>query len=345
MQDSVSARITSPLRKVALKSYSKIGHRTSYEQVLATALRDAGFDLDPSATGTVADFFPMLDDNKTAFCWKAVTNWVRGKPTVGLFFRPAECFLTTSLKYRFKRTLFGGLRRLPGTEIITILPFALDERFSTIATGWIHDAQFWDLDYLAPAPHTSEIAERVRTVARDRRVVVALGGQNQIKGFDFFCNLWIGAPQLHEKFLFVAAGKIAPGLEELSAKVSSSGGLIFDRSISDEELISLYKTADLVWSCYAPNYNQSSGILGRAFQLGKPSLVREGSYLVTFSELLGHPALSLPYGQVELASTRLSLWKPELPDGASISRKVEEMRGRDLKLLAEAFGRRLEGPA
>lgn len=115
------------------------------------------------------------------------------------------------------------------------------------------------------------------------------------------------------------------------------GGVVFDRMVSDEELLSLYGASDLVWSCYSPHYNQSSGIFGRAFQLGKPSLVRESSYLADLADILEHPALRLPFGEVNSASERLTTWKPEPQDRTKILRKIKFMKERDLALLARTL--------
>lgn len=325
-----------PLQEVNLRTFSELGHRPSYNTVLGVALREVGLELRNPTPSGVADFFPMLDDNIFEFSRAAVLNGLKGKRTVGLFFRPGECFLTSKMKYRFKRALFSLLKRLPHTHIITILPFQLDGRIQSVATGWIHDPQFWDLGYFdaKTTEQSSAIERQVKDVAQQRRILVALGSQTRIKGFDLFCTMWCEQSTVREKFLFVAAGKVDPQFEKLAAKVTDLGGVVFNRQISDEELFCLYRVSDMVWSCYAPDYNQSSGILGRAFQFGKPSLIREGSFLGSYAALLGHAALPLPFGDVGLASRRILDWNPKAPSEYSISRKVENIREQDLANLA-----------
>jgi hypothetical protein len=67
----------------------------------------------------------MLDDNIRALVLSAICGLFRKRRTVGLFFRPAECFLPGRLKYAIERALFTILRQVSRTTIITILPFDL----------------------------------------------------------------------------------------------------------------------------------------------------------------------------------------------------------------------------
>jgi len=61
--------------------------------------------------------------------------------------------------------------------------------------------------------------------------------------------------------------------------------------ISDEELFSLYGCADYIWCKYALSNEISSGIFGRAYQLGKVAIVREGSYLDSLAQHIIHPTV------------------------------------------------------
>src|SRR4051794_19615726 len=162
-----SQTLESPREVVNLKTFSELGHRPSYNKVFELALSEFGLELRRSAPMAVADFFPMLDDNIIEFSRAAVFNGLKGKPTVGLFLRPGECFLTSNLKYRFKRALFSILKRLPHTHIITILPFQLDDRFRSVANGWIHDPQSWDLPYIesGATEQSLEIERQVKLAA------------------------------------------------------------------------------------------------------------------------------------------------------------------------------------
>lgn len=58
-----------------------------------------------------------------------------------------------------------------------------------------------------------------------------------------------------------------------------------DRIVTDDEILRLYKVADLAWCCYAPDYDQASGVFGRALQTGVEPVVREGRVLSDIKSL------------------------------------------------------------
>lgn len=321
-------------------SFSNDGHRAAYDQVLAAALDPRGIDIRSDASRAAIDFFPMLDDNVPAFLGRIVRNMASGRSTVGLFFRPMECFLKTRAKYRIKRRLFQVLRRLPNTRIITILPFAIDVRLHTVASDWIYDPQFWDLEYQPEQIRdgkAGKLSETIRGAAGQRKILIALGSQYRLKGFDFFSRIWSEQPEIRKHYLFVAAGSVAEESRQSAQRFVEAQGLLLDRYISDEDMFELYNVADAIWSCYAPDYNQSSGIFGRAFQLAKPSVVRDNSVLVRLADVLQHPSLPLPFGDTQTASLSLLSWTPEHADPASVKLKTELMRKRDLDTLAKAL--------
>lgn len=324
-------------------SFSNDGHRAAYDRVLAAALDPYGISIRSNADHATTDFFPMLDDDIPAFVSRTIRNIAFGKSTVGLFFRPLECFLKTHAKYRLKRIAFQMLRRLPNTRIITILPFAIDDRFHTVASDWIYDPQFWDLEYQPKeirGGNVGHLSQTIRHLAGQRRILVALGSQYRIKGYDFFSRIWSEQPEIRKHYLFVAAGSVAEECRKSAHRFVEAQGLLIDRYISDKEMFELYNIADAVWSCYTPDYNQSSGIFGRAFQFAKPSVVREDTLLLRLAKTLQYPSLSLPFGDTQTASLRLTTWTPERADPLNIKLKIEQMRKRDLDTLANALNNR-----
>jgi hypothetical protein len=72
-----------------------------------------------------------------------------------------------------------------------------------------------------------------------------------------------------------------------------AGGYACDRFISNEELFDLYACADLIWCCYAADYDQASGVFGRAIQLGIPVVVREGALIHKFCLAQGLPCVAI----------------------------------------------------
>ncbi len=100
----------------------------------------------------------------------------------------------------------------------------------------------------------------------------------------------------------------------------AGGGLLIDRRLDDAELESLYVVSDVIWSCYAPEYDQASGIFGRALQLGVPVIVRRGSLLHRFASGIRSPVLPLEFGDVSGGARLLTQDLPGRLSGAELER-------------------------
>lgn len=322
---------------VHLISFSADGHRSAYNDVLAHLLRRQNVDLSAHHERSRVAFYPMLDDNIPVFLRSCLQNALSGRRTVGLFFRPGECFRRDRVKYRLKNLLFRVLKRMPTIRILTIMPFHVDPRFALVANDWIHDPQLWDMDLLPAAETQDALSATVRAAANGRQVVVALGGQNRLKGFDRLATLWQSDLRLRQRYLFVAAGKVAAECAGDAQAFVDAGGLLLDRFISDEELLALYTASDVVWSCYAPHYNQASGIFGRAFQMGKPAIVREGSYIAAMAKHLDHPVIAIAQDNATAANELLS-WPTDPTPAKASTVMITAMRQRDTRVLLSAFG-------
>lgn len=320
------------------------GHRAQYLEVLLRLLPNSVRAPVPPPLRTLcwthnSLFFLTLDDHSLAFLATAALRSALGRRTAALFLRPAECFRPGRWKYQLKRLLFRAVSKMPGVVILTILPFSVEPRFAEVATGWIDDPQFWDMSVF-DVPQTEsadQITERVEETAAGRAVVLALGGQNRIKGFDFFSRLWCGSARIREKFLFCAAGAVAPEEEAAKGRFCKAGGLVIDRRLENEELLRLYEHANAVWSCYAPDYDQASGIFGRAVQFGVPSLVRSGSFLEKLASEHDHRHLAMPFDDLETAGARLLSWRPEKRQAGDAQARAETMRERSIDILRRAL--------
>jgi hypothetical protein len=217
----------------------------------------------------------------------------------------------------------------------TIIPFSVDPRFAQVATDWIDDPQLWDLSVIefSPTPSAGELSKRVRDSAGGREVVLALGGQSRTKGFDFFSRLWCSSKDIREKFLLCAAGAVAPESEAAKEKMLAAGGLVIDKRLETSESLNLYKYASLVWSCYARNYNQGSGVFSRAVQFGVPTIIRSGSYLEKLAAEYNHPYLEVPFDDLEQTMALLLGWHFEHREPVSIRERVNASRERTKKIL------------
>ena len=224
------------------------------------------------------------------------------------------------------------------------MPFTVEPQFEKIAKYGIYDFQWWDLaqsDIKSPAPSLpDDLISKIDSIAGSRKLVVALGTQNLEKGFDYFCKVWNASGQstLREKFLFVSGGRVVPETAEYAKDFEQSGGVLIDRSLSREELLALYKRCDLVWCCYSPVHNRSSGIFGRSVQFGAPAAVRSGSYVAALADQIGHPVIALDWDRPERAASQLVSYRAARREPEETQRCVEDMKYYSLECLGAALG-------
>lgn len=288
------------------------GHRRSYQALLSRLLdlAEAQGPLRPRLLLRLL-LAPRLlvstiDDDYAGFIALALGRAALGRRTAGLFLRPEPCFRVTRPAHLIKRWAFVLLRRVPGVSVLTILPFALRPEYARVARDWVHDPQTWDLGERPGPPPRMALMERARAAAAGRPILCVLGVVTPIKGVGFLADILESRLALAGELLVVLAGAVAPESRAEAERLSLSGALIEDRTILDAELESLHHAADLVWSCYRPDYDQASGIFGRALQTGGLPVVRAGSLIEAYAGLLGAAALALPYGEPAAAAGLLS---------------------------------------
>lgn len=269
------------------------GHRAQYIAFLGTL-----FSVDrtrfawPVLFDAKPVMVPLIEDSLSLYALTCVVRALQGKRTAGFLFRPRPAIEARSGRYRVKRLVLRVLRLLPWVTTLTILPFSVEPRFAEIADDWIYDPQVWDLQGAVDqgmVHHGGVMARELALRAKGRAICCALGRQDQAKGFDQFAQCYIANPSLREAVLFAYGGKVDPALAALAAAFGAVGGFGLDRFIGDEELLSLYASADFVWCAYAPDYDQASGILGRAMQLGIPVVVRKGSLIERLCQIESLP--------------------------------------------------------
>lgn len=258
------------------------GHRLSYRDLFVRLLDGA-----PS-TGPIrgqrfwrlvqADnvFFATIDDDYAGFFAVALLRAFQRKPTTGLFLRSQQCFRTERpIVYPLKRHAFRWLYKLPRLRILSIIPHDIRPELAEVTHDWIHDPQMWDLWLDGPPvlPDT-DLSRRVEAARAGRKVMIFIGAANLRKGFDGFLAR---AKAEADQTFFVTAGRVSPECAPMADQQRALGMLVEDRYVTDDEILSLYKVADLAWCCYAPEYDQASGVFGRALQTGVEPVVREGS--------------------------------------------------------------------
>jgi hypothetical protein len=181
------------------------------------------------------------------------------------------------------------IRKISSIRVISIVPSFIDPRIDVICDDWIYDPQLWDLSdqdrhtfvQLRTAEQNKapvaaqDFYDRIKAAQAAWRVLVSLGLQSREKGLAILADAVKGGS--FDGWLLIIAGRISALMQPIRHLLEERGHLIFDRFITDEELIACYAAADAVWCLYDPKYDQASGILGRAVQLGVVPLVRAGS--------------------------------------------------------------------
>lgn len=319
------------------------GHRADYNRVLIAELRARNVHLGlieksrHAVDSSRPIFYSMLDTHVVAFLTNAVVRSLRGRRTVGLFFRPGECFLKASCKYRVKRILFHWVSRLPHVSILTIMPFEVFPRFGEVATGWIYDPQLWDLLHFGFPEDDAfpMLRDLLSAKLNGRRILVALGEQRRDKGFDYLVDVWCSSPEVRANFLFVVAGKVKVDSAHKGEMFVQQGGILINRHLAHGELMYMYRCADTIWSCYSPAYNQASGIFGRAIQFGASVIVRKESYLENLGGILFHPTLALPFENADIAAKEILAWKPRPRDREARIKMLNAIRAHSVSVLVD----------
>lgn len=273
------------------------GHRGQYNAMLARLfhLRRERFSFS-LLLARAPVLCPQIEAAPARFALTAMLRAMLGRRTVGLLLRPLPALEGRSLRLRIKRLVLHTLRRAPGVQVLTIVPFSIHSGLASIAHGWIHDLQGWDMQLEVASgvmPRHHALTETIRKAARGRAVCCAIGRQNRDKGFDRFAALHAADRDLRETMLFAFGGEVSPELGSVASAFAQQGGFALDRLVSDDELFALYAAADLVWCFYSPEYDQASGVLGRAMQLGIPVVTRARSVVAAICEAEGHPFLAL----------------------------------------------------
>lgn len=233
--------------------------------------------------------FLMVEEAFLLYVAIGLLRALTGRRTVGLLLHPMPLAASPRWQCRWKRAVLQRLKPCRSVRTLTVLPFSVFPAFASIADGWIHDFQLWDL-----VEEERKAVNLLRGERRpgDRLVLTAIGSQSAQKGFDLFADIYARSARLRGRYQFIACGKVAPDAAEHAAVLGEAGGVTVDRTVSDAELLGAYAASDAVWCLYPRVGDHASGILGRAVQLGIPVVVRQGSlaHRLCIAENLQHVA-------------------------------------------------------
>jgi len=274
--------------------------------------------------------FASLDDDTLGFAACAATRSFLARPTAALFLRAQKCFETGRWYYPVKRNAFTLMRRFPKLTIATITPFYSNPEYAEVANTGVCDPQYWDMliDGKVRSPAGTLLSREIETRANGRKIICALGVLGTGKGFDFLAETLECHSELSREVLVVCAGRTSPASKPIAESLTRGGGFLIDRFITNAELESLYLVSDAIWACYAPEYDQASGIFGRAIQFGVPPVLRSGSLVSNFARhneiehiavdyrnkdqlaraLLGLPSKSQRLDDADVRTRRVAKW-------------------------------------
>lgn len=249
--------------------------------------------------------FATLDDDVRGFVLVALARTMCGRRTAGIFMRPQSCFFRGARGW-IKRQLFRSLRRVPLVSTLSLLPFEAMPHLSGVATHAVHDPQLWDVVDNDDAIDEA-LVSRVVAEAHGRPVLTFLGTVNAGKGFGHLAAIIAADPTLTEKLCVVIAGHVQKDSAGDADAAAKAGAIVWDRRISDSELAALYRASSAVWACYHPDYDQASGIFGRAVQRGRRPVIRDGAVIVgSYVDRLGIDAVRLSEDPRQAAATLIA---------------------------------------
>jgi hypothetical protein len=272
------------------------GHRRSYQTLFLKLLGGTG------SSGRIRGarfwrlvrapkvFFATIDDDYFGFAAVALVRMAIFRPTMGLFLRPQQCFQNDrKIVYFIKRYAFKIIRKIPKITVMLIVPIDVHPNYEEIADDWIYDPQLWDLTFEKKklTPPETEISKRIERERGSKKVLSYIGHASNIKGFDIISDAIIKNPDVAKDLLFVVGGKISEECTLAAKKLEEMGMIVINRYVTDQEILSIYGATDLVWCCYDVNYDQASGIFGRAIQMQRLTVVRKGSIIDKTSEMIG----------------------------------------------------------
>jgi len=285
-----------PEKQLEIGYYTKTleGHRQSYLDFVKNVFggnRVEGISLIIRKQPVL---FLMIEDNFLLYFIVGCIRALLGRKTAGLLFRPKPALEASNFRLKLKLVMLKLLKKIKSVQTLSIVPTTLEPKIATIVDDWIYDFQLWDITpkqrFIFHKIRNSdidfddfkkyEIANEVRAHAKDKKILIALGAQNKGKGIHVLSEHVDMFNQ--ENYIIVVAGRFDKASAQQKKHLQDNDALVFDRFMTDEEILALYSVADVVWCYYDPSYDQASGILGRSIQLGVLPIVRSNSFSEKF---------------------------------------------------------------
>lgn len=294
------------------------GHRTSYFRSIAdffegdVSMVQFSYQRLNKIVRSESVFFVSIDDLRMAFILVAFVRAIMGLKTAGVLINPKN-FTAIEISFSTKgvvRLIFYWMWRLliatnSKVRIWSIVPFELSSVAKRVAHDCIIDPQFWDLstesvDSVLDVSIEDYLLERGRKKSKGtfQSVVAYIGRVSESKGFSAFKELVIRSD---ERLIGLIVGKMEA--HDVNVDFGDSRFHIYRGEACEQALLKGYKYADFIWCGYASDYDQMSGIYGRAVQLSKSVIVRRGSLIDLFSETMFEGAVNCRLLESDLDGT------------------------------------------
>lgn len=264
---------------VGLYSIKTGGHRDQFNKFLLEKIPSSRLVRKWSHPGPLV--FMMIEESFPLFFAISTFRLMIGLKTSGLLFRlkPLEAD-DLSFKLKIKKYLLKLLKKSSSVRVFSLFdPKHIGAGYDYIH-DWIHDFQIWDLI----GTDTVEDVKSQRSVKNFEdlpkiQTLVVLGVLNGDKGADDLIEVLKNRNSEGHDLVVKIYGNINHRyLDEIKFNLRD-GDELFNGHVDDALFWKGYAEADLIWAFYSKNYDQSSGIVGRAIQFGVPVVVRRGAII------------------------------------------------------------------
>lgn len=286
------------------------GHRENYVKTLSWILNADGIIGPPlrhlkALVGCRILVFSSFETKPGAFALCAALRSLLGKKTVLLLLRAP---IKGATNPQLKKIVHRSLAALPGVRLLTILPLRESPHLKGRAYE-IQDPEFWDLDSDKKTPCQTDLSEQVVNSAKGRKIILCAGGISGDKGMLFLSEMMKSPYWPAEDYLVCSIGQVSSDAVEAVDAIEELGGLVFNRYVTDIELVSAFQCAQFSWCCYPPERDMSSGVFGRSCQFECWPLVRSDSILEKISAF-HEIGTGLPWSNADEAAKILAQVEP-----------------------------------
>lgn len=309
--------------------YSKYdtGHRKDYMDFIESNYSASKVDLKGALLSSKPLLLLMYEEGPVVFFIVGLIRKIMGRRTSALLFRVG--FLDVVKNFRFKdflkKTVLLVNKNVGAVNMISIVPIDVKPALRKYVAASIYDIQFWDLD------ESMMISKRDGSLIRNRVVLAFLGKQDLSKGMQYSYDFLKSYQHMIDVDIgVIVRGNVSSSICQYLDRISLGYEVdVVNAFVTNDSLLKGYADSDLVWCCYDPSYDQSSGILGRAFQFGKTPVVRVGSVAADICE-----SLNISYITFELSTGAIfSIERPGVDVLSFKKRNTEALKSQILGYL------------